>query len=118
MALSDKERDILANLERELANDSKFVNTMTHSSRFNLGTKKQIILGGIALLIGIALLLAGITTQLVALGAVGFLAMVGGVFWAFDGHGNGPVNASGHPPKNTSGFMKNLEDKWEERRNG
>lgn len=121
MALSDKEQDILAGLERELASDPQFVTSMTQSHRLHFGSGKRIIVGTLALVAGITLLLVGITAHLIILGVLGFAVMVAGAFWAFSGNPspNQPSSYSftGAPVKAKSAFMKNLEDKWEERRN-
>lgn len=122
MALSDKEQNILAELERELAGDPQFVSSMTHSNRIHLGSGKRIIAGTLGLLGSIIILLIGITSHLVILGVLGFIGMVASAFWAFSGQ---PKNSStslhsvGGSPRSTtkSGFMKNLEGKWEDRRN-
>lgn len=121
MALSDKEQDILAGLERELASDPQFVTSMTQSHRMHFGSGKRIITGTLALVGGITLLLVGITSHLIVLGVLGFAVMVAGAFWAFSGNPpanqSSPYSSGGAPVKAKSSFMKNLEDKWEERRN-
>lgn len=122
MALSDKEQNILAELERDLASDPQFVSSMTHSNRLHLGSGKRIIAGTLGFVASITLLLVGITSHLVILGVLGFAGMIAGAFWAFSGNPkNAPANlhvVGGSPrTKTKSAFMKNLEDKWEERRN-
>jgi hypothetical protein len=121
VALSDKERDILANMERDLASDPQFVSSMKHSNKMHLGSGKRIIVGTLSLVAGIAVLLTGITANLLVVGVIGFCGMVFGAFWAFSGNAKSPVPSAGvglgSSGKAKSAFMQNLEDKWEERRN-
>lgn len=118
MALSDKERDILAGLEEQLANDTKFASTMRRSQTLHLGTTKQIILGVLGFLLGIAILLFSIQSQNTILGVAGFIFMMSAGILVFSGNKYRSLdNRNGSNAKHKSAFMKNLEDKWEERRN-
>jgi Protein of unknown function (DUF3040) len=80
--LSEHEQRLLEQMERALyAEDPKFATSM-RNPRPMAGDKRRVALGVVAFLIGIGLLLAGVATQLVAIGVVGFLAMLGGIWLA------------------------------------
>lgn len=82
MPLSEHEQRLLEQMERALyAEDPKFATSM-RNPRSVAGDKRRVALGVIAFLVGIGLLLAGVTTQLVVVGVLGFLAMLGGIWLA------------------------------------
>ena len=82
MPLSEHEQRLLEQMERALyAEDPKFATSM-RNPRSVAGDRRRVALGVIAFFVGIGLLLAGVTTQLVVVGVVGFLAMLGGIWLA------------------------------------
>lgn len=118
MSLSDRERDILAGLEEELANDTKFASTMRRSQTVHLGTTKQIVIGVLGILVGIVVVLLSIQLQNTILGVAGFIFMMSGGVLIFSGSTHrDSLDSSTSKRKEKSAFMKTLEDKWEDRRN-
>lgn len=82
MPLSEHEQRLLEQMERALyAEDPKFATSM-RNQRAVVGSKRRVALGVLAFLAGVGLLLAGVTTRLVPIGVVGFLAMLGGIWLA------------------------------------
>ncbi len=82
MPLSEHEQRLLEQMERALyAEDPKFATSM-RNPRAGVGDRRLIALGVLAFLVGMGLLLAGVMTQLVVVGVVGFLAMLGGIWMA------------------------------------
>lgn len=80
MPLSEHEQHLLEQMERALyAEDPKFATSM-RSERAAAGDRRRIAVGVVGLLIGLGLLVAGVAAKLVIIGAVGFLAMVGGLW--------------------------------------
>jgi hypothetical protein len=80
--LSEHEQRLLEQMERALyAEDPKFATSM-RNQRTVVGSKRRVALGVMAFLAGVGLLLAGVTTRLVPVGVVGFLAMLGGIWLA------------------------------------
>jgi hypothetical protein len=78
--LSEHEQRLLEQMERALyAEDPKFATSM-RNPRTVAGSKRRVALGVVAFLAGIGLLIAGVATQLVIVGVVGFLAMLGGIW--------------------------------------
>lgn len=138
MPLSEHEQKMLEQMERALyAEDPKFATQMKGSERAG-GNRRRILLGvGIAL-VGLGLVVVGVSTQQVIIGGVGFAVMVAGVAWAFtpartprtvgvvapDGSVRprpkpiGPVAARkrGSKEQKSGTFMQRMEHRWEERR--
>ncbi len=134
MPLSEHEQRLLEQMERALhQEDPKLATTMRQGSDRTINGR-QVLLGSIGVVIGLAGLLGGVMTNLVVLGAVGFLFMLGGTLFigaafrepskpvsadsAADGGG---VSASSKPKsqskaKGSSGFMSKVEDRWRKRR--
>lgn len=80
MPLSEHEQRLLEQMERALyAEDPKFATSM-RNPRAGAGDRRLIAVGVLVFLVGMGLLLAGVMTQLVVVGVVGFLAMLGGIW--------------------------------------
>ncbi|MET4539388.1 hypothetical protein ABIE37_001160 [Arthrobacter bambusae] len=84
VSLSDEERRSLEELERELASTDPDLASELTSGRPR-GEAARTILGSLAVLGGFAMVIAGIITQLVVLGVLGFLLASGGAYWLLAG---------------------------------
>jgi hypothetical protein len=128
--LSEHEQRLLEQIERELyAEDPKFahaVRTTNPQSHY----KRQIIKAAFGLVIGIAVLMAGLVvstgTLTVAISVTGFLLMLASGVWALSswkrmtGLGGGDYevdrSAGGRAQgRQQSGFMNRLEERWRRR---
>jgi hypothetical protein len=128
MPLSEHEQRLLEQMERQLyADDPKLASTLRGTGR-SLRTRHQLIFGIIGIGIGLALLVAGVASQLWPLGVAGFLVMLGGGWWASTGWQSGGAtptpgtrnqrdDGSGATGRR-SGFMNRIEERWERRREG
>jgi len=128
MPLSEHEQRLLEQMERQLyADDPKLASTLRGSGR-SLRTRHQLVFGIIGIGVGLALLVAGVASQLWPLGVAGFLVMLGGGWWASTGWQSGGTttapgtrnqrdDGSGAPGRR-SGFMNRIEERWERRREG
>jgi hypothetical protein len=121
MPLSEHEQRLLDQLEQQLhADDPKFASHMESASGRSLSTR-QIVVGSLVAVAGILTLLIGISSQIIALGVLGFLVMGAGVYWATSRRSGGKAGTGGRKaskqPKG-GGFMSSLEEKWDERRQG
>lgn len=126
MPLSEHEQRLLEQMERALyAEDPKFATSM-RNPRVLAGDKRRAALGVVAFLLGIGLLLAGVSTQVVAIGVVGFLAMLGGIWLAIGGFGPGrgtaatpaagtPTPQPGRPTRPRARRGESLSDRMEQR---
>lgn len=80
MSLSEEERRSLEELERDLAATDPDLAFVLKSGRPR-GMVARIVLGSLAVLVGFVLVIAGIVTQLVMLGVLGFLLASAGAYW-------------------------------------
>lgn len=118
MPLSEHEQRLLDQLEQQLnAEDPKFASALASDPARSLSTR-HIVLGVLVTIAGILILLGGVATSLIIVGILGFLIMGAGVYIAmsrpkFKGD---PTMAAKPHARQKSGFMNNLEERWEERR--
>ena len=133
MPLSEHEQRLLEQMERALyAEDPKFA-TSLRSASAGRASRGRAAFGVLVLLGGITLLMLGAILPLIALGVAGFVIMVIGAtltYLALRGRAAAPA-AEGEAtpgdapsaaprraskPKQSSGFMDRLEDRWRKRR--
>ena len=115
MPLSDEEKRLLAEMEAALAvDDPKLVSTLSGKVRT---PKKNRMFAGIALFFtGIATLLAGLISQTVPVGIVGFvLALVGLVLVISNLSGKSEVAVKEKQPKQKPKWSATLEERWDRR---
>ncbi len=125
MPLSDHEQRLLEQMERQLyADDPKLASTLRGSGRA-LRSRQRVIIGALAIVVGLALLVAGVAAPFWPLGVVGFLVMLGGGWWASAAWQSGATGsttsarpAKGGPSPARPGFMSRIEERWERRRDG
>jgi hypothetical protein len=114
MPLSDRERQLLAEMEQALsADDPRLSSTLTGSRTFP--GRARVLTGVGALLSGLAIILGGLISQTVPVGILGFLIALFGlitVLSALGGIGKGPKNAT---KSKNSGIRSRLEQRWDER---
>ncbi|ASN21725.1 DUF3040 domain-containing protein [Arthrobacter sp. YN] len=84
MSLSDEERRSLEELERDLALTDPDLAFELKSGRPR-GALARTIFGSLAVVAGFVMVIAGIVTQLVILGVLGFLLASGGAYWLLSG---------------------------------
>ncbi|MCH9719351.1 MAG: DUF3040 domain-containing protein [Actinomycetia bacterium] len=118
-------------MERALyAEDPKFADTLRKSRRGGMN-RKGVLLGIGGVIVGLALLVSGVATQIVVLGIAGFLVMLLGAIYCYrsfagsgkseEGEGSeasAAPTASPKDKKGNSGFMDRLEERWDQRRDG
>lgn len=81
MPLSEHEQKLLDQMERALyAEDPRFASHMKGTP--GSPNRRRVIVGVCIAIAGLATVLAGVTTELIPLGVVGFVVMVAGVAWA------------------------------------
>jgi Flp pilus assembly protein TadB len=120
MPLSEHEQKLLEQLEKQLhEDDPKFANSMGSDPGRTWSTR-HLVIGVLCALAGIALLLVGVTTQIIIVGVLGFVVMGGGVYFATMRNASGARGSSaagmGKSGKPRSSFMSSLEERWDERR--
>lgn len=117
MALSDDERRVLDEMERQLRASTSDVVEIGTPRRVNA---TAVVVGVLVIVAGIGVLLGGIVSQFPVIGVVGFGAMVVGVLIATSSRGDaGPVaptapRATAPRPQRKSSF----EERWDRRMDG
>lgn len=126
MPLSEHEQQLLAQLEKQLhQEDPRLASTMRPEPTRGRGSKRNVVLGVVIAVVGLGVVLAGVAANLIILGVLGFIVMGVGVYVAFipaeggmaDSNPSGP-KSGGSSPKSSSGFLHNLEQKWDRRNQG
>ncbi|MCO4263951.1 DUF3040 domain-containing protein [Pseudarthrobacter sp. MDT3-26] len=84
MPLSDRERKQLEELESGLAADDPRLAEELSTGSVGLRFGRRIYLGAIACLIGLVLLIVGVSTQIIVVGVGGFLLMGAGTYLLVD----------------------------------
>ncbi len=118
MPLSEHEQRLLDQLEEQLhAEDPKFAHALGSGPARSLSTR-HIVIGVLVTIAGIMVLLGGVALKVIVVGILGFLIMGAGVYIAISRpkFGGDPTAAAKSRSKQKSGFMNNLEERWEERR--
>lgn len=130
MPLSEHEQHMLQQMEQALYDeDPKFASHMQGAGA-KAAARRRLIIGGLGVLAGLALVLVGVSTTM-WLGAVGFALMVAAVAYALTPprrgkaalgsvQGDGSIRPAAGRPKKTSkanaSFMQRLEERWDRRR--
>jgi hypothetical protein len=118
MALSEQEQRLLEEMERGLyQNDADFVATV--GQRRGKPNYTIVVVGALLAILGIATIIVGVVIQQTLVGGLGFIVMFAGVLLAIapprrDAPIVPPSSARGKARKST-GFMENLNDRWEKR---
>ncbi|GAA4740830.1 DUF3040 domain-containing protein [Amnibacterium soli] len=118
MPLSEQEQRLLDEMERSLYHgDADFVASVGRAhGRMSYGA----VIGGVLLVVaGIGVLVLGVLLHSWPVGALGFVAMFGGVLLAMGvrsrrGPAGFPADGTGSGPR--AGFMDRLSQRWERRR--
>lgn len=133
MPLSEHEQRLLEQMERALyAEDPKLASTL-RGADLRSHQRRSLVLGALGLLIGLGLLLAGVTIGW-PLGVLGFLVMLASAWWmlsAWRGSAapSGTATTPGNPrtpsgsarsahPKGSRPVMDRFEERWRRRREG
>ena len=118
MSLSEEERRVLEEMERQLRASSSDIVTVPVSRRVNAAAA---VSGVVVVVAGIGVLLAGIVLGLTPLGVVGFVAMVLGVLLAMKRDDSAPTQPKATRPNTTpssSPSSSRIEDRWDKRMGG
>lgn len=133
MPLSEYEQRVLEQMERALTSDDpRLANTLQSSGRRSI---LRYVLAGVAVVVGLLLLVVGVASSATWVGVVGFVLMFAGVVFAVAAprRRSGPagvVDAEGNvvsPPSGRgkekpsgqggwSGLLTRLEERWDRRR--
>ena len=117
MPLSEEEQRLLDEMERNLYGSSQDV----HSAGSGVGrlSSRGILVGFVGVLLGLGLLILGVTLQTVLLGVAGFVVMFAGIVGAVSlkaptSKSAGSKSFGAAPRAKKPGFMSRLEDRWDQ----
>jgi Flp pilus assembly protein TadB len=117
MPLSEHERKLLAQLEKQLhEDDPKFANSM-ESATSRSQSARNLVIFVLSALAGVFILLVGVTLPNIFVGVLGFIVMVSGVYYATRRSGISAAKGSKAGKKRTA-FMRRLGERWDGRRRG
>lgn len=122
MPLSEQEQRLLDEMERHLMHNDADVVTASRDGRSL--SYRNIVYGTILVLAGLGGLIVGVSTQLIVVGVIGFIVMLGGVVLAVTparGSARRPTEAAAAKPiknRSSSSFMDRMNDRWDRRREG
>jgi predicted lipid-binding transport protein (Tim44 family) len=125
--LSEHEQRLLEQMERALyAEDPKFASSL-RSAGPRPGSRRKAAVGVLGGLVGVALLITGAATSIIAVGVAGFLVMLVGTFVVITTMRAAPAEEAAPgpaapsrpaPAQNKSGFMDRVEERFRKRREG
>lgn len=121
MPLSEQEQRLLDEMERHLMrNDADVVSAPRDGRTLSY---RNIVYGTILVLLGLGGLIIGVSTDLIVVGVLGFVVMLGGVVLAVTptrGIGRMPADPDKPAPKarKSSSFMDRMNDRWDRRQEG
>ncbi len=125
MPLSEHEQRLLDQMERALyAEDPKFATSLISANGVR-ASRGRAALGVLGVLVGLGLILAGVSSTMIALGVGGFALMLIGAVIAYsafrvpsatvDQEPGAQAPAAQQQDPKSSGFMDRLEDRWRKR---
>lgn len=121
MPLSEQEQRLLDEMERHLMrNDADVVSAPRDGRSLSY---RNIVYGTILVLLGLGGLIVGVSTQIIVVGVIGFIVMLGGVVLAVT-PARGlrlPADSSDQPakaPRSGGSFMDRMNDRWDKRQDG
>lgn len=124
MPLSEHEQRLLEQMERALyAEDPQFA-TQLRAAGTGRAARGRAALGLLGVLVGLGLVIAGVATQLVVIGVVGFAVMLVGAVVTYGAvRGIAAPEAAAEqapaaPKASSDGFMNRMEDRWRRRFDG
>ena len=132
MPLSDREQQLLEQMERALIEEDPRFATSMRGGPGQARNRRRLAIGIGGVLVGLGVILLGVTTKLVLVGAVGFALMVAAVVYAVTERRTPlqavptpgqaarpparPAGRSRKKPDRSGSFMSRLEQRWEQRR--
>jgi membrane-associated phospholipid phosphatase len=128
MPLSDREQQLLEQMERALIEEDPRFATSMRGGPGQARNRRRLAVGVGGVLVGLGVILLGVTTKLVVVGALGFALMVAAVVYAVTerrtplkavptpGQPQRPAPRSRKKSAGSGSFMSRLEQRWEQRR--
>ncbi|KAA9135917.1 DUF3040 domain-containing protein [Microbacterium caowuchunii] len=120
MPLSEQEQRLLDEMERHLMSHDADVVSAPEAGRTL--SYRNIVYGTILVLAGLGGLIVGLSTQLIVVGVIGFVLMLGGVILAVTPSRTLRAPSAARPRSSGSApsasFMDRMNDRWDRRQEG
>lgn len=121
MPLSEHEQRLLEQLEKQLHEDRRFASSMKGPANTGRLSTRNVALGILLVIAGLAGLIFGISQHIIVFGVLGFVVMFGGVLLALTKSASGKLGRVGSSgpktsTKSNSQFMSGLEERWNQRK--
>ncbi|MBL5975153.1 MAG: DUF3040 domain-containing protein [Candidatus Leucobacter sulfamidivorax] len=125
MGLSEREQQLLDEMERRLYQSEADVMQTPSGSRKRLNLR-SVVLGIVLGVVGLGVLIGGVAAQQLWLGLIGFAIMLGGALLAFTRRGGDAVDAGAASSRGDRGrgthpqesFGDRMSRRWDERMEG
>lgn len=119
MPLSEHEQRLLEQMERALyAEDPRFAASIRDTAH-RAGTRRSAGVGILVASMGVAVIIAGLVSATSWLGVLGFVAVLGGTYYAIRGVAAGvPTDGAKQDKAPKTGFLKSAEERFNQRRDG
>ncbi|MDQ1128890.1 DUF3040 domain-containing protein [Microbacterium sp. SORGH_AS_0888] len=119
MPLSEQEQRLLDEMERHLmGNDADVVKADGGTRALSY---RNIVIGSLLVLAGLGVLVFGLSSQIIVVGVVGFVVMLGGVVFALTPSRHLRSSVA-HAPRaakpSGASFMDRMNDRWDRRQEG
>ena len=117
MALSDRERRLLDEMEAALATDDPRLESRLAGSTISV-TKPRLLLGGALVALGIAVIFAGLISKNTPVGVLGFLLALSGVLTLVRSIGaiaSGAGKSAKGPKGPRTSFSDRMHERWDRR---
>ncbi|MEN2741220.1 DUF3040 domain-containing protein [Microbacterium sp. X-17] len=116
MPLSEQEQRLLDEMERHLMGNDADVVTADRSGRSL--SYRHLVFGALLFIAGLGGIIAGVASQLIFIGVIGFVVMLGGVVLAVtplrSTVAREPKGRAAKAPR--SSFMDKMNDRWDRRK--
>lgn len=116
MGLSDKEREVLEQLEKQLTGESK-TKAKPAKQVNSVGFARLLVLGSLMMVVGFGLLIFSTSTQLVWMGVISFLIMLTGLFFVSQNWSTKAIKAAKTDSKPKISEESFFQKRWNDRNN-
>jgi hypothetical protein len=116
VGLSDKEREVLEQLEKQLVGETK-AKAKPEKQVSAVGFARMLVLGSLLMVLGMAVLIFATSTHQVWLGVVAFTIMLAGLYLVSQNWSTKAIKAAKNPPKSKASGENFFQRRWDDRNN-
>lgn len=116
MGLSDKEKEVLEQLEKQLTGGTK-TKTKPEKVVSSVGFARLLVVGSLMMVTGLGVLIFATSTHLVWLGVISFLIMLTGLYLVSQNWSTKAIKAAKTAPKIKNSQESFFQKRWDDRNN-